>query len=291
MGSAEAFEEHRSLLFAIAYEITGTATDAEDVVQDSYLKWAEIADDDVHNPRAYLAKVATRTALNSLRSARRRREDYVGPWLPEPILTGPDVAEDAVLGEALSVAMLVVLESLTPDERAVFVLREVFDFPYTDIADATGKSAAAVRQLAHRAKEHVRERQPRFDVDTARQRQVADRFMAATLGGDLQSLMDLLAPGAVLLSDGGGKVSAARRPVQGADRVARFLAGLASKSLPDMRVEFSTLNSLPGLLLFSGSRLDLAAMVEVRDGQVTGVYIVRNPDKLARLAEGAAIRP
>jgi RNA polymerase sigma-70 factor, ECF subfamily len=291
MGSAEAFEEHRSLLFAIAYEITGTATDAEDVVQDSYLKWAETADDDVHNPRAYLAKVATRTALNSLRSARRRREDYVGPWLPEPILTGPDVAEDAVLGEALSVAMLVVLESLTPDERAVFVLREVFDFPYTDIADATGKSTAAVRQLAHRAKEHVRERQPRFDVDTARQRQVADRFMAATLGGDLQSLMDLLAPGAVLLSDGGGKVSAARRPVQGADRVARFLAGLASKSLPDMRVEFSTLNSLPGLLLFSGSRLDLAAMVEVRDGQVTGVYIVRNPDKLARLAEGAAIRP
>ncbi|EMY34445.1 putative sigma factor [Arthrobacter crystallopoietes BAB-32] len=287
MGSADAFEEHRTLLFTIAYEITGTATDAEDVVQDSYLKWAQVRDDDVQNPRAYLASVVTRTALNSLRSAQRRREDYVGPWLPEPILTGPDVAEDAVLGEALSMAMLVVLESLTPDERAVFVLREVFDFPYTDIADATGKSTAAVRQLAHRAKEHVRDRQPRFDVDAAQQRQVANRFISATLGGDLQSLMDLLAPGAVLISDGGGKVSAARRPVQGAERVARFLLGLQSKPLPDMRVESCSLNNMPGLLIFSGPRLDVAAMIHVDGGKVTGVYLVRNPDKLENLAAGA----
>lgn len=289
MGSPEVFEQHRSLLFTIAYEITGAAMDAEDVVQDSYLKWAEVNDDGVGNPRAYLAKIATRTALNALRSSQRRREEYVGPWLPEPILTGPDVAEDAVLGESLSVAMLVVLESLTPDERAVFVLREIFDFPYTEIAEVTGKSQAAVRQLAHRAKEHVSARQPRFEVGTRQQREVADRFMAATLGGDLQSLLDALAPGAVLLADGGGKVSAARRPVHGPEKIARFLVGVQSRPLPDMRVEFSTLNNLPGLLVFSGGRLDLAAMVEVHGGQVTGVYIVRNPDKLVLLARGTDI--
>jgi RNA polymerase sigma-70 factor, ECF subfamily len=283
MGSAQVFEQHRPLLFTIAYEITGTVSDAEDAVQDSYLKWIGVEDGAVGNARAYLAKIATRTALNSLRSAQRRREEYVGPWLPEPLLTGPDAAEDALLGESLSVAMLVVLESLSPDERAVFVLREVFDFPYAEIAEATGKSQAAVRQLAHRAREHVRARQPRFETDARQQRDVAERFMAATLGGDLQSLMNALAPGAVLLSDGGGKVTAARKPVHGPEKIARFLVGISSAPVPDMRVEFTTLNGMPALIVFSGDSVDVAAMVAVRDGLVTGVYLVRNPDKLVRL--------
>jgi len=280
MGSASVFEEHRSLLFTIAYEITGTVTDAEDVLQESYLRWSAVDTDPIGNQRAYLAKTVTRQALNSLRTTQRRREDYIGPWLPEPVVTLPDIAEDAVLADSLSFAMLVVLESLTPDERAVFVLHEVFDFPYPEIAEATGKTPAAVRQLAHRAKEHVRARQPRFEVDAQRQKAVTDRFIAATLGGDVQALMDVLAPGAVLLSDGGGKVSAARRPVVGADHVARFLLGIAKKPIPDMRVEMSLLNGMPAVLIYSGDRIDLAIMVESNNDHVTGLYLVRNPDKL-----------
>lgn len=284
MGSAQVFEQHRPLLFTIAYEITGTVSDAEDAVQDSYLKWAGVDDGTVANARAYLARITTRTALNSLRSAQRRREEYVGPWLPEPLLTGRDAAEDVLLGESLSVAMLVVLESLGPDERAVFVLREVFDFPYAEIAEATGKTQAAVRQIAHRAKEHVRSRRPRFETDAGQQQDVAERFIAATMGGDLQALMNALAPGAVLLSDGGGKVTAARKPVHGPERIARFLLGIATTPVPDMRVEFTALNGMPALLVHSGDRVDVAAMVEVRGGFVTGVYLVRNPDKLVKLA-------
>ena len=280
MGTAEIFAEHRSLLFTIAYEITGTATDAEDVVQDSFLRWSEVDAETVQNPRAYLAKTVTRQALNSLRAAQRRREDYIGPWLPEPVVTAPDIADNAVLSESLSFAMLVVLETLSPDERAVFVLREVFDFPYGEIAEATDKSLVAVRQIASRAKAHVRARQPRFEVDARQQRAVADRFLTALLGGDMQSLMDVLAPGAVLLSDGGGKVTAARKPVIGADNVARFLAGIAKTPVPDMRVERSTLNGQPALIVFSGTRVDLVALIESTNGHVTGVYLVRNPDKL-----------
>ena len=287
MGTAGVFEEHRSLLFTIAYEITGTATDAEDVVQDSFLRWSAVDAETVQNPRAYLAKTVTRQALNSLRAARRRREDYIGPWLPEPVVTAPDVADNAVLSESLSFAMLVVLETLSPDERAVFVLREVFDFPYAEIADATDKSLAAVRQIASRAKAHVRARQPRFAVDARRQRAVAERFLTALLGGDMQELMDVLAPGAVLLSDGGGKVTAARRPVIGADNIARFLAGIAKTPVPDMRVEKSVLNGMPALIVFSGDRVDLVALIESSTDHVTGVYLVRNPDKLGA-ATGAS---
>ncbi|HKS00501.1 MAG TPA: sigma factor-like helix-turn-helix DNA-binding protein, partial [Arthrobacter sp.] len=250
------------------------------VLQESYLRWSAVDTGPIGNQRAYLAKTVTRQALNSLRTTQRRREDYIGPWLPEPVVTLPDVADDAVLADSLSFAMLVVLESLSPDERAVFVLREVFDFPYSDIAEATGKTTAAVRQLASRAKAHVQARQPRFEVDPQRQKAVTDRFIAATLGGDVQALMDVLAPGAVLLSDGGGKVSAARRPVVGADHVARFLLGIASKPIPDMRVEMSSLNGMPAILIYSGARIDLAVMVESTNEHVTGIYLVRNPDKL-----------
>jgi RNA polymerase sigma-70 factor (ECF subfamily) len=288
--TAGVFEEHRSLLFTIAYEITGTVTDAEDVVQDSFLRWSRVDSETVQNPRAYLAKTVTRQALNSLRAAQRRREEYVGPWLPEPVFTAPDVAEHAVLSESLSFAMLVVLETLSPDERAVFVLREVFDFPYAVIAEATGKSLAAVRQIGSRAKAHVRARQPRFEVDARRQRAVADRFLTALLGGDMQSLMDVLAPGAVLLSDGGGKATAARKPVIGADNIARFLAGIAKTPVPDMRVESLSLNGMPALIVYSGDRVDLVGLVESNNEQVTGVYLVRNPDKLGATTEAGTFR-
>ncbi|WP_043423309.1 RNA polymerase sigma-70 factor [Arthrobacter sp. 9MFCol3.1] len=290
MGTAGVFEEHRSLLFTIAYEITGTVTDAEDVVQESFLRWSGVDAEAVQNPRAYLAKTVTRQALNSLRAAQRRREDYIGPWLPEPVVTAPDVAEDAVLSESLSFAMLVVLETLSPDERAVFVLREVFDFPYAEIAEATDKSPAAVRQIASRAKAHVRARQPRFEVDARQQRAVADRFLTALLGGDMQSLMDVLAPGAVLLSDGGGRVTAARKPVIGADNIARFLTGIAKNPLPDLRVESSSLNGMPALTIYSGDRVDLVALVESNNEQVTGIYLVRNPDKLGATAKARSFR-
>ncbi|WP_309070715.1 RNA polymerase sigma-70 factor [Arthrobacter sp.] len=287
MGAAGLFEEHRSLLFTIAYEITGTATDAEDVLQDSFLRWTDVDAATVQNPRAYLAKTVTRQALNSLRTAQRRREDYVGPWLPEPIVVAPDVADNAVLSESLSFAMLVVLETLSPDERAVFVLREVFDFPYAEIAEATGKTQAAVRQIASRAKAHVRARQPRFDVDVQKQKAVSDRFLTALLGGDMQSLMDVLAPGAVLLSDGGGKVSAARKPVVGADNIARFLLGIAKTPVPEMRVEATLLNGMPALVVFSGTRIDVVALIQSSNDCVTGVYLVRNPDKLGAASSAA----
>lgn len=280
MGPARVFDEHRSLLFTIAYEITGTVTDAEDVVQDSYLRWSGVDADTVGNQRAYLAKTVTRQALNSLRATQRRREDYIGPWLPEPLVTAPDVAEDAVLSESLSFAMLVVLETLSPDERAIFVLREVFDFPYTEIAEATDKSPAAVRQLASRAKAHVHARQPRFEVDAQRQKAVTDRFVAATLGGDVQALMDVLSPGAVLLSDGGGKVTAARKPVIGADNITRFLIGISKTPVPDMHIESSSLNGMPAIMIYSGDVVDVAVIVESDNEHVTGVYLVRNPDKL-----------
>ena len=290
MGAAGIFEEHRSLLFSIAYEITGTATDAEDVVQDSFLRWSEVDAELIQNPRAYLARTVTRQALNFLRTAQRRREDYIGPWLPEPIVTAPDVAENAVLSESLSFAMLVVLETLSPDERAVFVLREVFDFPYAEIAEATEKSLAAVRQIASRAKAHVRARRPRFEVDARRQKAVSDRFLTALLGGDMQSLMDVLAPGAVLLSDGGGKVSAARKPVLGAENIARFLLGIAKNPVPAMRVESRFLNGMPALVVFSGTRIDVAALIESSNESVTGIYLVRNPDKLGAAREASSTR-
>src|SRR5439155_17806969 len=221
--SDEAFARHRRLLFTVAYEMLGSASDAEDVVQETWLRWADVDLASVRDPRAYLVRIVTRQALNRLRTLARRREDYVGEWLPEPLITSPDVAADIELAESLSMAMLTVLETLGPAERAVFVLREVFDTPYEDIAEAVGKSPAAVRQIAHRAREHVAARRPRVPVSATEQQEALDRFLAAIRHGDLQGLLDVLAPDVVVVADGGGLVPAARRPVQGADRVAALL--------------------------------------------------------------------
>src|SRR2546430_1727199 len=220
--SDEPFVTHRSLLFTVAYEMLGSAGDAEDVVQETWLRWADIGDaarDEVRDPRAYLVRMVTRQALNRLRTLARQREDYVGEWLPEPLLTSPDVAEDVELAESVSIAMLTVLETLGPAERAVFVLREVFDVPYDEIADAVGKSPAAVRQIAHRARRHVADRRPRMRVSHTEQQQVVQRFLAALTTGDVQGLMDVLAPDVVLVADGGGLAPTARHPVEGIKRV------------------------------------------------------------------------
>ena len=221
------FLAHRSLLFTVAYEMLGSAADADDVVQETWLRWAEVDRAAVRDPRAYLVRIVTRQALNRMRTMSRRREDYVGEWLPEPLLTSPDVAEDVELAESVSIAMLTVLETLGPTERAVLVLHEVFDVPYDEIAEAVGKSSAAVRQIAHRAREHVAARRPRMAVSRTEQQQVVDRFLAAVTAGDLQGLMDVLAPDVVVVADSGGLAPAARRPVVGRERVANALSRFA----------------------------------------------------------------
>ncbi|WP_420121082.1 RNA polymerase sigma-70 factor [Nakamurella sp.] len=285
------FVRHRDLLFTIAYEITGSVTDAEDVVQESYLRWQEAArTSEIRNPRAYLARIATRQALNRQRGNARRREDYVGPWLPEPLVTVPDVADDAVLADAVSMAMRVVLDSLTPDERAVFVLREVFAFGHDEIAEALGKSSAAVRQIAHRARSGVQARRPSPDGATPRDssaRQVAERFLRAATTGELQDLLDVLAPDVVLTADGGGKVSAGLRPIRTADKVGRFLMGIRAKGFGDeVRIEPALVNGRAGVLGYVGDVLDTVLTWDVADDRITAIYLVRNPDKV-RTAERA----
>ncbi|MBS9373525.1 RNA polymerase sigma-70 factor [Rhodococcus sp. B50] len=279
----DVFTEHRGLLFSIAYEITGSVADSEDVLQESYIRWARADTEAVDNPRAYAAQIVTRQALNSLRSAQRRREDYVGPWLPEPILTAPDAAHEIELAEAVSTAMLLILETLTPVERAVFVMREVFGFEYGRIAEAVDRTESAVRQIAHRAREHVHAKQRRFTPAGVETDRVVTAFLTAATTGDLDGLLSLLAPDVVYLADGGGKVNAARVPVLGATKVARLFLGLVRHPLPDMTIEAAVVNSMPGVLVRSAGVLDMVLHFEIDEGLVTGVYVVRNPDKLTHL--------
>ncbi len=282
MSGVDAFDRLRPLLFTIAYELLGSAADAEDVLQDSYLRWRDTDPERVEHPRAYLTTIVTRQALNHLRTVRRRREDYVGSWLPEPIRTETDASTDVLLAESVSMAMLLVLETLGPTERAVFVLSEVFGHSLVEIAGMVGKSDAAVRQIAHRARAHVQSRRKRFEPDSETSREVIGRFLHATQTGDLQTLMDVLAPDVVQIADGGGKVSAARRPVVGADRVAHYLIGLSRRNLTDMTVEFGLYNALPALLLRTrDGRLDTVELIETTGDRITGLYAVRNPDKLS----------
>jgi RNA polymerase sigma-70 factor (TIGR02957 family) len=282
------FATHRSLLFTVAYEMLGSAADAEDVVQETWLRWAAVDPAEVRHPRAYLVRIATRQALNRLRTLARRREEYVGEWLPEPLLTSPDVAEDVEFAESVSIAMLTVLETLTPAERAVFVLREVFDLPYADISAAVDKTPAAVRQIAHRAREHVVARRPRIQVDRAEQQQVVDRFLAALRTGDLQLLLDVLAPDVVLVADGGGEVTAFRRPVVGNDRVASLLSRFSTVA-PGAVVGNVWLNGAPAGRIDLAGEIDSAISLVVEDGRITRIYAVRNPHKLARLDEEATL--
>lgn len=281
------FALHRSLLFTVAYEMLGSASDAEDVVQETWLRWAGVDHAAVRDPRAYLVRIVTRQALNLLRTLARRREEYVGEWLPEPLVTSPDVAADVELAESLSIAMLVVLETLCPAERAVFVLHEVFETPYDEIAEAIGKSPAAVRQVAHRAREHVAARRPRMPVSTTEQQEAVERLLAATRQGDLQGLLDILAPDVVLVSDGGGLVPAARRPIEGADRVARFI--ISGASLAGFEATGVWLNGSPAGRIDICGRVNAAVSLVVNNGRITHIYAVANPHKLARLDRAATL--
>jgi RNA polymerase sigma-70 factor (TIGR02957 family) len=291
----EVFEANRELLFAVAYRMLGTVADAEDTVQDAWLRWSAAPRSDIAEPRAYLARTVTHIALNRLRSARARREAYVGPWLPEPLLTtGQDAAERAELAESVSLAMLVVLESLTPEERAVFVLHEVFGFPHAEIAAAIGRSDASVRQLMHRAREHVQARRPRFDVDAGQQREVTERFLAAAGGGDIDELMLVLAPDVILVSDGGGKAKAPLRPVMGAAKVARLLAAISAQPYmgidrSEMAAEVAEINGGPGILVTARGRPITAVTTVIAGGRITAIQLVANPDKLRGLRAGRTL--
>lgn len=281
---------HRNLLFTVAYEMLGSAADAEDVLQESWLKWSRVDQEQVRDARAYLVRVVTRTSLDRLRALSRRREEYVGPWLPEPLLTAPDVAEDAELADSLSTAMLLVLETLTPTERAVFLLRDVFELGYDELAGAVGKSEAAVRQIASRARGHVAARRPRGATSQAENRRALEAFLAALETGELQPLVDLLAPDVVALGDGGGVKQALPRPVSGAHKVGPLMRiGLSTSRELGMTGEVVHVNGWPALLLRLDGEVEAVVSVRVDDGLVSGIYTVRNPEKLSRLAEAAAV--
>jgi RNA polymerase sigma-70 factor (ECF subfamily) len=286
------FHEHRRLLFSVAYRFLGSAADAEDAVQDAWIKWSAADRSQVADPRAYLTRIVSNLALERLRSARHKRETYVGPWLPEPILTGGDASDAAVGAESVSMAMLVVLETLSPLERAVFVLKDVFGFSHAEIAEATERSEPAVRQAAHRAREHVQARRPRYSADRTRQREVTERFFAATTGGDLNALLELLSPDVTLWTDGGGKVRQALRPVVGADTVAKWFAAMGTVTYQgidpaDMRAELVEINGGPGVM-FSGAGRVISTVTFAfdDDGRIAAIHNVANPDKLRAVATG-----
>lgn len=282
MNADTVFVEYRPLLFTIAYELVGTAVDAEDILQESYLRWKDVDPAAVTNARNYLAQIVARQALNHLRAVRHRRETYVGSWLPEPVSTTPDLAADTGLAESVSMAMLVVLESLTPDERAVFVLHQVFGFPLTEIAELTGKTDTAVRQIARRSRGHVHARRRRFDPHPALADRVVTNFLISARTGDLQALMDLLAPDVVQMSDGGGKASAARRPITGVHAVAQFCIGVA-RTAPSLRAEFSRCNAMPAVVFWDVENIYQALLFDIDEGRIHGIYAVRNPDKLTNV--------
>ena len=287
--SGDPFVTHRRLLFTVAYEMLGSAVDAEDVVQETWLRWRDVDHAEIRDARAYLVRIVTRKALDHLRTVSRRREEYVGPWLPEPLLTSPDVAEDVELADSLSTAMLLVLETLTPTQRAVFVLHEVFDVGYDELAAAVGKSEAAVRQISHRARAHVAERRPRGAISRADTRSALEAFQRALVTGDLQDLADILAPDVVMLGDGGGIKQALPRPVLGADKVVRLLQAGLDTVMGDFAAEIVQVNGWPALLVRFRGELDSVMTMRVEDGLVSGIYTVRNPEKLSRIMEEATL--
>ncbi|MEU0672045.1 RNA polymerase sigma-70 factor [Streptomyces sp. NPDC006172] len=286
--ATEVFEEHRPLLLGVAYRMLGRVADAEDVVQDAWLRWSAADRADVSRPRAYLVRIVTRLAMDRLTRVKSRDEAYVGPWLPEPYVTDfgdtvPDTAERAVLADSVSLAVLVVLESLSPLERAVFVLREAFGYPYAEIAAVLDRSEPAVRQLAGRARRHVEERRPRYEVDPVQRRELTERFLAAAVEGDLEGLLALLAPDARFIGDGGGKVQASLRVLESADHVARFVVGVARRGLPDGSFRFLEVNGGPAVVILTGDEPSTVLQLDVTGGCVRVVYVIRNPDKLLAL--------
>ncbi|MQM25599.1 RNA polymerase sigma-70 factor [Glycomyces albidus] len=290
--ATEVFVTHRNLLFTVAYEMLGSAADAEDVLQETWLRWVEVDLDQVRDPRAYLVRITSRQALNRLRALQRRKESYVGPWLPEPVLTAPDVAEDVALSESVSMALMLVLETLSPTERAVFVLREAFDLGYDEIAAAVGKSPEAVRQIAYRARQHVDARRPRGPASAAQTRSALAQMKQALESGDLKGLMDVLAPDVVIVGDGGGFKHATLRPVVGAEKAARMFFGGLAKLEGVLTAEITVVNGSPALLVHLDGEIDGVMAARIDDGRITGLYYVRNPEKLTHVENetGLALR-
>ncbi|WP_367039511.1 RNA polymerase sigma factor SigJ [Streptomyces sp. Je 1-332] len=287
----DVFEEHRPVLMGVAYRMLGRVADAEDVVQESWLRWSAADQPQVRDPRAYLVRVTTRLAIDRLRHVQSRRESYVGPWLPEPLVTDygptvPDTAEQAVLADSVSIAVMVVLESLSPLERAVFVLREAFGFPFSEIALTLDRGEPAVRQLAARARKHVDEGRPRYAVDPDERRDLTERFLAAATGGDLDGLVSLLAPGVRLVGDSGGKAKGPLRAIETADKVGRFLGGAVRRGLPqgaELEARFLEVNGADSVLVLVDGKPDSLFQLDVADGRITNLYVIRNPDKLVGL--------
>ncbi|MFC1439104.1 RNA polymerase sigma-70 factor [Streptacidiphilus sp. N1-10] len=279
------FQQHRPVLFGIAYRMLGSAADAEDILQDAWLSWSRVDTAGVAEPRAYLARTVTNLSLNRLKSATVQRESYVGPWLPEPLVTGPDASGGVERAEAVSMAMLVVLESLSPLERAVFVLKEVFGFPYAEIAGMLDRTEVSVRQVGTRARSHVQARRPRYEAPAEVRRRATDEFLSACMGGDLNRMMELLAPDVTVWSDGGGKIRAALRPIVGADKAARWILGvLTVRPRPDLAVHPVDVNGQPGLLLTSAGVADSVFVLELDETGITGIQVVRNPDKMRNVS-------
>ena len=290
----QVFDQHRRLLFSVAYRLLGSAADAEDAVQDAWLKWSAADRSQVADPKAYLTRIVSNESLERLRSARHKRETYVGPWLPEPILTGADTTEVVLDAESVSMALLVVLETLSPLERAVFVLKEVFAFSYGEIAEMVERSEAAVRQAGHRAREHVQARRPRFAADRSQQRAATERFFAAATGGDVNALMELLSPDVTLWTDGGGKVRQALRPVVGATTVAAWFGSMGTVTYQgvepaDMKAELVDINGGLGIVFRSPDRVIATVTLDFdAEGRITTIHNVANPDKLQAIADGSA---
>jgi RNA polymerase sigma-70 factor (ECF subfamily) len=282
----EVFNRHRSLLFSIAYRMLGSVADAEDMLQDAFMRWQETCNTQIKSPKAFLVTIISRLCINHLQSARVRREEYFGQWLPEPLLTMPASDPSAAIGidESLSMAFLLLLERLTPAERAVFLLREVFDYEYEEVAQILGKSEGNCRQIFQRAKQHVTEERPRFDVSAQEQQRLLQEFVEATSLGDMQGLLALLSKDVALYTDGGGKATAVPNPVYGADRVARFFLGARGKLIPKDLVRcFTEINGQPGIVAYRHGRVFGVFTTDVVEGRIRNIYIVRNPDKLERL--------
>lgn len=282
------FEEHRALLFSIAYRMLGGHAEAEDILQETFLRWQAASAGEIQNPRAFLVTVVTRLCINQLQSARAKREEYFGQWLPEPIMTGPATDLPRIPGTdgSLSMAFLILLERLSPTERAVFLLREVFDYEYVEIAGMLGRSEANCRQIFRRAKQHITEGRQRFEVSRQQREQLLQQFVDTSLHGDMQGLLALLAKDVVLYTDGGGKATAVPKPIYGAERVARFFLSGREKLLPPrITRRFAEINGQPGVIAYHDGKVFGVLSLDIVDGRVRNIYIVRNPDKLARLPD------
>ena len=287
MNKTDTFNEHRALLFAIAYRMVGSVMDAEDLVQEAYLRWDATDTEAIESPGAFLRTVITRLAIDHLRRAKKAREVYEGLWLPEPCFDAPP-ANAAELSESLSTAFLVVLENLAPTERAAYLLKEVFDYSYAEIATILGKTEANCRQIAKRARDRVLENKPRYEADAAEVTRLVEEFIAATLENDMDRFSTILAEDAVLYTDHGGKIIANKRAILGGVKIAKFIMGLAIRFMPaNYRMEIRTVNGAPGLVAFDGNHPESVTSFAVRDGRIQTIYTMRNPDKLTGLKPSA----